>query len=189
MDISPRGREQAAALAEYLHGQAFQALYASPMRRVQQTLAPFFLNGMPRPIVLPELQEFDFGDWTGLSFAEVHARYGVRARDWLDQVERAAIPNAESVPMLKQRLAPCLSQILERHSSQSVLVACHGGVIRMLLSLLLDWPLSRFGAIEIDYASITQVACTDRSANVQLLNFAPWRDLVCEQSQGSRGKV
>ena len=40
MDISPRGHEQAAALARYLKRKKFDAVYASPMKRVQQTLSP-----------------------------------------------------------------------------------------------------------------------------------------------------
>ncbi len=188
MELSPRGHEQAAALAGYLHGKPFDALYASPMRRVRQTLAPLFTNGMPEPVFLSELREFDFGDWTGLAFDEVHTRFAVPADAWLEQIERAGIPNAECALTLKQRLEPALADILRRHRGQSVLVACHGGVIRMLLSLLLDWPLSRFGSIEVDYASITQVVCEADANSVRLLNFTPWRELIDRHRSGSGGR-
>src|SRR5271169_6858855 len=65
MELSPRGHEQAAALARYLHQKTVSAIYASPMKRVQQTLRPWVVNGVPRPIILPELREVDFGVWTG----------------------------------------------------------------------------------------------------------------------------
>ena len=57
MDISPRGHEQAAALAGYLSRRQVDALFASPMKRVQQTLSPYQNNGAPRPVVLPDLRE------------------------------------------------------------------------------------------------------------------------------------
>ncbi|HWH69998.1 MAG TPA: histidine phosphatase family protein [Candidatus Sulfotelmatobacter sp.] len=177
MDLSPRGHEQAAALARYLHPRGFAALYASPMKRVQQTLAPLLTNGCPQPAILRDLREVDFGDWTGLKWEEVPVKFGVSAFTWLDQLECAGIPNAECSQTLRARLEPCLQQILAKHPGQEVAIACHGGVIRMLLSLLLDWPLSRMGAIEIDYASITQVIWQPAKVQVQLLNFAPWRDL------------
>jgi broad specificity phosphatase PhoE len=180
MNLSPRGHEQAAALATYLHRHNFDAVYASPMRRVQQTLAPFQLNGAPKAAVVPELREFDFGDWTGLTFDEVHQRFGVRAEQWLEQIEAAAVPNGECVRRLGERLGPCLRQLLAKHAGQTVLVACHGGVIRMLLSLLLDWPLPRFNSVEVDYASITQVLCGTDGNSVRILNFAPWRDLAAQ---------
>ena len=40
MNLSPRGHEQSAALAKYLETISFDAIFASPMKRVQQTLSP-----------------------------------------------------------------------------------------------------------------------------------------------------
>ena len=75
MDLSPRGHEQAAALARYLRSRTVNAIYASPMKRVQQTLQPWVVNGVPRPTIVPELREVDFGAWTGLTFGQVQDRY------------------------------------------------------------------------------------------------------------------
>ncbi len=44
MNLSPRGRAQARRLAKFLRTRKIDALYASPMKRVQQTLAPFLKN-------------------------------------------------------------------------------------------------------------------------------------------------
>ena len=98
MDISPRGHEQAATLADYLRRKKFDAIYASPMKRVQQTLAPYLNNGAPQPVIVPDLHEVDFGVWTGLNFAEVEQRFGARASTWLDQLAAGTIPNAETAP-------------------------------------------------------------------------------------------
>src|ERR1017187_1600392 len=56
MELSPRGHQQAAALAKYLHLRPLSAIYASPMKRVQQTLVPLLVNGTPKPVILPDLQ-------------------------------------------------------------------------------------------------------------------------------------
>ena len=68
MNLSPRGRAQAETLAGYLHGKTLDAIYASPMKRVQQTLAPLLKNGAPAQTILPGLREVDFGDWTGYNW-------------------------------------------------------------------------------------------------------------------------
>jgi broad specificity phosphatase PhoE len=175
MALSPRGHEQAAALASYLQGRSFAALYASPMQRVQQTLAPM-LRADLRVTVLSELREVDFGDWTGLSWQEVQSKFGISAFSWLEQLESDAIANAESAESLRQRLEPCLQGILSRHEGQSVGVLCHGGVIRMLLAILLKWPFSAMAPFEIEYASITQVCCSPARVRLHLVNFTPWRD-------------
>jgi broad specificity phosphatase PhoE len=174
MDLSLRGQQQAAALAEFLHGFKFDALYASPMRRVQQTLAPWLANSAPRPILRPELKEVDFGDWTGLNWDQLLSRFGVNVSTWLDQIESGSVPNGESSAALRARLEPCLHEILKRHPGQHVAVACHGGVIRMLLTILLGWPLPRWASVEIDYASVTRIRCNPNEAKLQLLNFIPW---------------
>ena len=53
----------------------------------------------------------------------------------------------------------------------------------MLLSILLDWPFSKLAAIEIDYASLTQVVRHPLGARLQLMNFTPWRDLTEGENQ------
>ena len=45
---------------------------------------------------------------------------------------------------------------------------CHGGVIRMVLAILLDLPLSRMGAFQIEYASLTQVRLRPEQTELQL---------------------
>jgi broad specificity phosphatase PhoE len=178
MELSPRGHEQARALAQYLRRLRIDAIYTSPMKRVQQTLAPLMANGALPSIVLPGLREADFGDWTGLGWAEVQQRFGVSAFDWLRQLELAAIPNAESAETLRARIEPCLRQIERDHPAQDVAVVCHGGVIRVLLAILLELPLSKMAAFKIEYAGITRVEINRHKAELQLLNFTPWREVA-----------
>jgi broad specificity phosphatase PhoE len=178
MELSPRGHEQARTLASFLRRRPIDAIYTSPMRRAQQTLAPL-ASHCPNPaIVKPEFREVDFGDWTSLTWEQVHSRYQVSAFDWLDQLEHGRIPNAETGREFRARIEPSLRQIVAEHAGQSVAIVCHGGVIRAMLSILLDWPLPRLASFEIDYASLTQVEHHAHKTEVTLLNFAPWRELV-----------
>lgn len=178
MDLSPRGHTQAAALAECLRHRPLDAIYASPMKRVQQTLAPLLNNGMPAPIVLDDLREVDFGDWTGLSWDDVRERFHVSAFEWLSKLSCGGIANAECCEDFRFRVEPCVSEIIQAHPAQEVAIVCHGGVIRMILSVLLGMPLTNMAAFQIEYASITQVALLPHTAELQLLNFAPWRELA-----------
>ncbi len=56
MELSPRGHEQAALLANYLRSRNLHVIYASPMRRAQQTLAAFGPQLVRPPIVMEDLQ-------------------------------------------------------------------------------------------------------------------------------------
>jgi broad specificity phosphatase PhoE len=173
MNLSPRGHEQAAVLARYLGAHHFDAVYASPMRRVQQTLAPFGWSAL----TLPDLREVDFGDWTGLKWGQVLDRFGVSAFEWLVQLERAGIPNGESDATFRARVRPCLETILAQNRGKHAAVFCHGGVIRMIFSILLGMPLPMTGALDVEYASVSRVALLPHKTELELLNFTPWRDL------------
>ena len=175
MELSPRGHEQAEALARYAARHDFAHVYASPMKRVQQTLIPLVRSLATPPILCDELREVDFGDWTGLGWDQVFERYRITAFQWLEQIECAGIPNGECRTAFAARVEPCLRRIVAAHRDESVAVVCHGGVIRMILSLLLDLPLSKMAAFEIAYASVTRVDLHARQVEVQFLNYAPWQ--------------
>lgn len=178
MAISDLGRRQAEALADYLHRKfRIDALYASPLRRVRLTIEPLLARAALSPIILDELREVDFGAWTGLRWDQIAERYGVTAFDWLDHLERGTMPEAEPEEMFRARVDRALQRVLLDHPGRTVAVACHGGVIRMALAVLLELPLHKMTHLEIDYASLTWVTCRGRKREMQLQNFTPWRDL------------
>jgi broad specificity phosphatase PhoE len=176
MNLSPRGHEQAAALAKWLARQSLNAVYASPMKRVQQTLTPFANDSdwASRIVTVNELREIDFGDWTGLSWEAVADKFGVSAFQWLTELERGGIANAENTLAYRNRIEPRVREMLQKHPGENVAVFCHGGVIRMILAILLDIPLARMAGFEIDYASVTTIAVLPHKTEVQFLNFTPW---------------
>ncbi|MGA2852676.1 MAG: histidine phosphatase family protein [Verrucomicrobiota bacterium] len=190
MNISPRGQEQARALAEFLRGKKMDAIYASPMKRVQQTLAPFLNNGAstlrsatedgPAQTIMPALREINFVDWTGLNWEKVCEQFNLDPHEWLDHIERGLTPNGENGAQFRARVEPCLREIIAKHPGQTVGIFCHGGVVRMILSILLNLPLPKTNVFEIEYTSVTQVALRPRITEIELLNFTPWRDLPHE---------
>jgi broad specificity phosphatase PhoE len=177
MNLSPRGHEQARRLAKFLPHRKLDAIYASPMKRVQQTLAPFLHDGAPPQTILKDLHEVDFGDWTGLNWEQVAQKFNLLTHEWLEHIEKGILPKGETGAQFRARVEPPLRQIIENHPGQMVGVFCHGGVIRMLLSILLELPLPRTNMFEIEYASITEIALYPGHAEIELLNFTPWRDV------------
>lgn len=178
MNLSPRGHEQAKALADFLRRRPMDFIYASPMKRAQQTMAPLAGHCAKPPVDRAEFREVDFGEWTGLTWEQVHAKHGVSAFDWLDRIEKGAIAGAETGAGFCGRVEPALRQIIKDHAGQSVAIVCHGGVVRAMLSILLELPLPKMAHFEIDYASVTQVEQHAHKTEVTLMNFAPWRDMA-----------
>jgi broad specificity phosphatase PhoE len=176
MNLSARGHKQATSLALHLRRGHIDAVYASPMKRVQQTLAPYLSPGTPKPVMMEDLREVDFGDWTGHDWEGIQTKFGVSAYDWLELLDQDKIPNAESSAAYRKRIQVCLHKIIATHPKQTVALFCHGGTVRMLLSVLLGLPLPTFAHFDVDYASLTEVEMhPHKKTEVQLLNFTPWR--------------
>ena len=182
MELSPAGHAQAERTASWLARTQFDAVYLSPLRRVALTDEPFRRHFPGEPVIIPELREIDFGDWTGFGWNDVEQRFGMSAYNWLHHLEQNHVQGAESIDHFLGRLGTSLDQILSGPGGRTVAVFCHGGVIRGLLSRLLSQPLRWFEHVEIDYAGVTWVDVGISKGGklrneVQLLNFTPWRDL------------
>jgi len=176
MALSPLGLRQAAALAEWLKEHQVEKIYASPMRRVQQTLAPTAELHDLEPEIMHGLREMDFGDWTGHRWDEVQTVFGVNAFDWLEIIEAGGIPNGESAGNLASRVRECLMRIVNAHPPQKTAVFCHGGIIRVMLGLLLDMSLARMAHFNIEYGSVSMVDIQPEkkhAVEIELLNFQP----------------
>ena len=176
MALSPWGLQQAEAAKVWMAKTPLDAIYASPMKRVRQTLAPTGEAREMTPQFMEGLREVDFGDWTGHRWEEVQRLFGVSAFDWLEIIENGGIPNGEPVEEIKNRVGTCLQQILEAHPHQRVAVFCHGGIIRVMLALLLEMPLMRMAHFNIEYGSISVVEAQPEkkhAVEIELLNFQP----------------
>ena len=176
MTLSDLGRQQAEAIARWLEPEVLNRVYASPMERVRQTMAPLLNAKGLQPVVMDDLREVDFGEWTGLRWDEVKELFGVSAFDWLEILDRGELPGGESFESLSARVGPCLERILQESAHQRAAVVCHGGIIRVMLGLLLRLPLSRMAHFNVEYGSITVVEIQPEkrhAVELELLNFQP----------------
>ena len=174
MELSSLGHEQAKRLAKFLGGRTFDHIYISPMVRVRQTAEPL-LDALGREAqVVDDLREVDFGVWTGHKWHEIQEKFGVDAEDWLLHLENGDVAEAESMDGYQSRIRGSLERMMGEGAEQDVLVLCHGGVIRMLLSLLLDEPFSKMDRFEVDFASLTVIEHRSSRTEIKLHNFSPW---------------
>jgi len=186
MGLSPLGHRHAQALADWFGSGALDAVYASPMLRVQQTAAPLLESVGISPVVLADLREVDFGDWTGFGWHEVQEKFGVVAYDWLELLENGGMPNGENAATLLGRVRPCLQRVVDENPHRSVAVVCHGGIIRVMLALLLEVPLAHMAHFNIDYGSVTMLELQPHkkhAVEIELLNFCPISDRSGIRSQ------
>ena len=177
MDLSPAGRRQAEALGAYRRRIPFDALYCSPLKRARETLVPVQAGQKADAVIVDDFCEVDFGEWTGLSWEQVAEKYRVSVYDWLRLLDDGGIPGAETKDAFRARVEVPLRAIMKRHAGRQTAILAHGGVIRMMLSILLDLPLHKTFHFEIEYASVTEIVAIPQKNYLNLLDFTPWRDI------------
>ncbi len=153
--LNDRGRAQICQLELRLGGVNFDAVYASDLSRTMETAAILASHAIhPQPV--PELREFSYGAWEGLTLAEAEAGDPERfARRMAGSREDFAAPGGETAADVLKRVRLFVEQTRTLHRpGDRVLVAAHGGSIRALLVCLLRLPAESLWRFRIDTASL-----------------------------------
>jgi broad specificity phosphatase PhoE len=128
--LTERGRQQAHALADLVASEEIDAVYTSPLRRAQETAEIVAATAGLEPVGLPELREVDTGSWSGLSRADVEARFPEGFTRW--RSGGSGWEDGESYEEMAERVIRTLRKIAEDHPDGRVLVISHGGPIRAI---------------------------------------------------------
>lgn len=128
--LNDLGREQAQTLAAELDGD-IDAIYSSDLARARET-AEIIAAKVGREVRLdPRLRERGFGAWEGLTGPEIEERFGEALRLWRAG-DGAGAEDAESFEQFSERVNDFVSDIVQAHPGEQVLVVSHGGSIRVI---------------------------------------------------------
>jgi broad specificity phosphatase PhoE len=167
--LNEDGRAEAAALASAFSGRAIAAVVSSPLERARETAMPIAAaHGLPVAIE-PDLNEIDFGDWTGMAFAELHGN-----PDWQRfNVFRSAvpIPGGESVLAVQARAVAAILRLRAAYPAGEVVAISHGDVVKAILFHFLGMPLDFLRRIEIAPASRSELVLHADDARVRAVNL------------------
>ncbi|MGB9804330.1 alpha-ribazole phosphatase [Desulfofundulus sp.] len=153
--LSPRGLEQARALAARLSGESFTAFYSSDLQRALDT-ARILAEPHGLPVVtLKALREINFGVWEGLTVAEIQNSYARELQEWWQNPLHTRIPGGETLAEVADRVTGGVREIVERHSDGQVVVVCHGGCIRTLVGSVLGMDLNQYWRLGVNNACLS----------------------------------
>ena len=135
--LTARGREQAQLLAERLAQERIDIIYASDLRRVQETLAPLRRLRPDIPVInAPELREQGMGIYEGTPYGTM-----------LAAAERAGAPyfllqvqGGETIPEMHSRVRTFVTNVLRQRSEGTVCFYLHGGPLAGIALDLLGLP-------------------------------------------------
>ena len=126
--LSPAGHTQAQRALSNLQ---VEIAYVSPLRRAQETAS--YLRSA-QVIVLPELEEIDFGEWTGKTWGQIQAGWPELASQKLEDWLGITPPNGESWRNFVCRVRSAWQRI--RSGPSPAVVIAHEGVNAALASIM-----------------------------------------------------
>ena len=156
--LTSTGVQQAAAVAVRLADRGgIDVVLTSPLLRALRT-AEAVAHAVGVPLTVdPDLVETDFGDWEGLTFGEVLARWPGEMEAWRADVS-AAPPGGESFAGVAKRVDVALDRLLTERKGQTVVVVSHVTPIKTLVCRALLAPPAAMFRMHLDVAALCEAA-------------------------------
>ncbi len=166
-EFTEEARRRLPELADSLRGERPAAIHSSPRRRARETAqAIATLHGLPVEL-REELDEIDYGDWSGRRFAELVQ--DVQWQRWNRQRSSQCPPNGESMRALQERMIAYASTAARLYPGKTVIAVTHAEPIRTLLLHAAGIPLDDFARIGIAPGSVTRLDMAAHACRPQLL--------------------
>ena len=126
--LTPRGEEMATRLAPALAKRDITAVFSSPAQRAERTAE---LAGLGRPQIDPDLWEWDYGGYEGLTTAQIREdRPGWYL--WRDGVIPGADHPGETAGQVAARADAVLARARPLLANGDVALIAHGHLLRIL---------------------------------------------------------
>jgi phosphoserine phosphatase len=139
--LTEQGYQDAYCTGLALQQYNFNAIYTSPLTRVQQTTQAIFTalkaknNNLPPVFIENNLTEIQMSDWQGLFYQEVKKKFLETYNCWQETPHLFTFNNT-FFPVLElfKQAKQFWQVVLNKHRGQTILVVAHGGTNRALIS-------------------------------------------------------
>lgn len=166
--LNAAGKVQGQRLARSLKQLGIGKIYSSPQPRARET-AEFLAELSGETVTIaPQLDEIDYGEWTGQSFDDL--RGIAQWRDFNSLRSCMRIPGGELMIEVQARVLALMEILSWRHPAMTVALVSHADVIRGALAHCLGMPLDLVLRLEISPASISMVAMEQYGPRVLCIN-------------------
>ncbi|GAK72880.1 histidine phosphatase family protein [Agrobacterium rubi] len=171
INLSQRGEGQARALRPMIATYKPDLVLTSDLMRASHTAS---LLGYPDATRETRLREHNVGDWTGAEIAQLMEEQPEAYANW--RAGTFAPDNGELWEDFRSRVASVID-MARSSQAETILMVCHGGVIRAALHATLQLPPARI--IPVGPASLTILAFPKEEPRLEVFNatiFAPVLD-------------
>lgn len=176
-DLDDHGRRQAVAVADMVRSMGpIDSVISSPLKRAQQTAAEFGL-----PVETDDrFVELSYGEYEGVPHADVPSEVWDRWREDFHYVPAGG----ESLAALDERVRAACETLVDRASTQNVVVVSHVSPMKSAVAWALGVDIGISWSCHLDHASVCRVRF--RGASPILLTFNETASLPEIEEEPSR---
>ena len=98
------------------------------------------------------LQELSYGDWEGLTAAEIEHEFPHLLEAWREDPTHLTPPNGESMLAFSKRVFSFMDTLLSTYTDGHILLVTHSGTIRLMLAYTLSAPIKSTRHLTMPYA-------------------------------------
>lgn len=169
-DLNEKGRAQALSFFNYYKHIPFDKVYTSSLKRSQQSVQGFLDLGLPHE-KLSGLNEISWGNKEGHKITpEEDEYYHYMIKQWQLGNTSLRIENGESPDDVVVRMRPALDHIMSKTDEKTVLICMHGRAIRILLCLMMNYPLKSMDMFEHENLCLYQLNYSGSTFTVEKYN-------------------
>lgn len=160
LPLTDEGRRQAERLLPKLARETFDLVLTSPLQRARTTAK---LAGFPAAEPCPHLLEWDYGDFEGLTSAEIHRQF----TDWT--IWTGPVPNGETIQQVADRAALALAAC----QGGKTAIFAHGHLLRVLATQWLGINPRKGSLLGLSTASVSVLGWEHQTRVISSWNIVP----------------
>jgi broad specificity phosphatase PhoE len=168
--LNEKGRAQSLAFYNAYKHIKFDKVYTSVLKRSIESVEGFINSGMPHESFVG-LNEISWGSREGQMITpDEDAYYHWVLKQWQEGNTSMPIEAGESPQQVADRQKPVMDYILSKKEEDTILICMHGRAIRILLCLLLNYPLKSMDIFEHENLCLYLLNYTGSMMSVEKYN-------------------
>lgn len=148
---------------EVIIDEKFDHIFSSPSRRCTLLADHFNLNYH----TYERLREMNFGDWEMKKWTDIPKE---EIDPWYQDFVHIKATGGENLLEMQSRVLSFWNEFTSQIHADKVLIITHGGVIRLILQSILQFPLENLFKIQIDYGKKMVIECNEGHFSIKKMN-------------------
>lgn len=140
--LSPQGIEHASLLTTHLQDERIDSFYSSPLEGAFHTASILGARHRRGIIRLDDLQEMDWGGWSGKTVEELREFDAEAVVTWQFEPHKHRMPSGETVAEVQERIVQALDEILSVEKGKGVCVVTHAIPVKAAMCHFMNDDLS-----------------------------------------------